>query len=164
MATGVAGVDLVAAIATDAITYTGIGVATKTVTIGNVVYTARATPGAEANAYKIGADVTTQAQYLAECINASGTAANFGTATVAHPYMSAANTAGVVALTCKIAGDIGGGVHLATDETNAAVAAAYMDGCAGTDGSGALSTALANAKTGVLDPKSKTLNFINEII
>ena len=158
----VVSVPLVKAVASDAMTYTGNSVNTKTVTIGGTVYTAVTTPGATANEYKVGASVTTSAQYLSECINASGTAANFGTATVANKDVVATYAAGVVSLTAKVAGFSVGGLYLGTDETNGAVGGATLNACTGTNGSGDL-VAWKNAVNAVCDPKCAVRDALNEL-
>jgi len=160
----VVGVTLVNAVGTDAMTYTGNSVATKTVTIGGSTYTAIATPGSTANQYKVGTSVTTSAQYLTECINASGTAANFGTATVANPDVTASYSGGVVTLTARVAGTVGGGIYLATDETNGAVGGVTLNACTGTNGSGSIPAWQAAALTGLVDPKAKTHALLKELV
>lgn len=159
----VVGVSLVKAVGTDAMTYTGNSVATKTVTIGSKTYTAIATPGATADQYKVGTNVTTSAQYLSECINASGTAGNFGSATVANPDVVATYSAGVVTLTARVAGSLGGSIYLATDETNGAVGGVTLQACTGTNGSGSIPAWKAAALTGLVDPKAKTHALLQEL-
>jgi hypothetical protein len=158
------GVPLVKAVATDAIVFTGASVNAKIVTIGGQVYTSATTPGATAFAYKTGADLTTSALYLKECINASGTAANFGTATTANPDVVASiAVAGTIILTAKCAGSGFGGIGLSTDETNATVSGASLNACTGTNGSGSLADWCEAAQGGLLDPKAKTISALKEI-
>ena len=162
--TSVVKVPLVKCVASDAITFAGAGANSKIVTIGTQVYTSTTTPGAVAYAYKPGADQTTAAQYLTECINASGTAANFGTATVVNPDVVATQVDNVVSLTARIAGSMANGIVISTDETNGTAGGATLGACTGTNGSGSLPAAIAAALTGLVDPKAKTISFLNEVV
>ena len=166
MATGATGIDLTASTGAT-ITFTGVGVADETVKIGNDTYVYKAAPSA-AYEVDIKTDATTQAAALVSAINLDGTAGAYGALHVTQsPYVSATSAAGVITLTSRIAGTIGGGIAIqmtATNGTNIAAGATLAGTTGGAVGSGALPDAIAAAKTGMLDPKSKTLNFLNEII
>lgn len=166
MATGVSGIDLTASTGAT-LTFTGVGVGDETILIGADTYVFKAAPSA---AYEIDikTDATTQAAAVASAINLDGTAGAYGVSHVTQsPYVSATSAAGVVTLTSRIAGTVGGGIALqmtATNGTNIAAGKTLATAANGAVGSGALHDAIAAAKTGILDPKSKTLNFLNEII
>jgi hypothetical protein len=151
-------------VASDAITYSGAGANSKIVTIGVQVYTSTTTPAATAYAYKPGADETTAAQYLSECINASGTAANFGTATVKNPDVVATQDDVAVILTARVAGSMANGIVISTDESNASAGAATLGACTGANGSGSLPDLVEAGLTGLVDPKAKTITLLKEII
>lgn len=108
--------------ATGAVTMTGLPSADETVTIGNVVFTAKAS-GATGNQFNIGASATITAANLAAAINASTTMAGRITATSA---------AGVVTLTVSVPGLIGNSVQLSETLSNATITA-FAGGSNGTN-------------------------------
>ena len=161
----VVNVPLVKCVASDAITFSDVNVATKIVTIGTRVYTAHAAPDTVADQYKVSA--TTEelaAQYLTECINASGTAGNFGSLGTPNADVVATQNGAIVILTARIAGSMANGIVLSTDETNGAAGGATLGACTGTNGSGSIPAFVAAALTGLVDPKAKTISLLKELI
>jgi hypothetical protein len=155
---------LVKCVASDAITFSDVNIATKIVTIGTHVYTSHAAPDTVADQYKVSA--TTEelaAQYLTEAINASGTAGNFGSLTVANDDVVATQNGAIVILTAKVAGVHANGIVVSTNETNGVAGGGTLAACAGTNGSGNIATwvPLILAKC---DPKSATANALRELI
>ena len=151
---------------TSVITMTGIGVAAEAFIIGDQTYTYRAVPGAEANAVDVLTDETTQAVAMRDAINASGTAGNYGTATVANPYVSATAAAGVVTITARIAGDQINGIAMEatlTNGTNITAGTAFADSAGASAGTGLLVAFLIAALTGLVDPKAKTISLLREM-
>lgn len=150
------------------ITFTGVGVATETISIGDKVYTMRAVPAAEAYAVDIKADETTQAAGFVNAINVDGTVADYGTATVAHPDVVATSALGVVTLTARVAGIQINGLYMAETGTNVT---AFDTGLFSTSstansvaGSGLIPSFVAAALTGLVDPKAKTISLLKELI
>ena len=165
MAYATSSVSLVKCVASDAITFTDVNVATKTFTIGARVYTAHAAPDTVADQYKVSA--TTEelaAQYLVECINASGTAGNFGSLGTPNPDVIATQNGAIVILTARIAGIHSNGIVISTDETNGTAGGATLSACAGANGSGSIVAWVAAALTGLLDVKAKTNSALRELI
>ena len=150
------------------ITFSGIGDAGDVVNIGADTYVFAAAPSA-AYEVDIKADQTTQASALASAINLDGTAGAYGASHVtASPYVSASAALGVITLTSKIAGTVGNGIYIEMTlnagtnivaGTNSTLSATTN----GAVGVGALHDAITAAHTGLLDPKSKTIAFLNEI-
>ena len=107
--------------ATGTLSFSGVGAAAETVTIGTTIYTFRAALTPTAYEVLIGASTTITAQSLADAINASG---NIGTTyadgTLAHPSVTAVANAGVITLTARTVGT--GGNSIATTETSASCA------------------------------------------
>lgn len=94
-------------VASGALTFSGVGTANDTVTIGARVYTLVAAAVA-ANQVKIGASASATAANLAAAVNGSAaaiTAGDVGPDTVAHADVTAAANAAVVTVTAKAAGD-----------------------------------------------------------
>ncbi len=159
------GVPLVKCVASDAITFTDVNVATKTFTIGARIYTAHAAPDTVADQYKVsGTTEELAAQYLTECINFSGTSGNFGSLGSANPDVVAVQNGAIVILTAKVAGIQMNGIVIATDETNASAGGATLSACAGTNGSGDIVAFITAGLTGLLDPKAKTIAAFKELI
>lgn len=103
--------------ATEDLTFTDVGTADETVTIGSVTYTLKAAP-AEANEIDIGASATETAANLAAAINGgAGEGTAYGTGTVAHPDVFASADTGVVTVTARVYGTAGNSI--ATTETSA---------------------------------------------
>ena len=158
-------VALVKCVASDAMTFSDVNVATKTLQIGTRIYTAHAAPNTIADQYKVsGTTEELAAQYLTECINASGTAGNFGSLGTPNVDVVAVQNGAIIILTAKVAGSMANGIHLVTDETNGSVGAITLGECTGTNGSGSLPAWVAAALTGLLDPKSRTIAALNELI
>ena len=106
----------VAATGTITITHANLS-ATDTVTIGGVVFTARAS-GATGNEFNIGADATADAAALVVAINASSD--------TDYKY-TASSALGVVTITADVKGKIGNCIGLATSDATAfAVSAATL--------------------------------------
>lgn len=99
--------------ATGVVTFTGDPSADETVTIANVVFTAKAS-GATGNQFNIGANVTAHAANLAAAINASANLAGKVTAT---------SLLGVVTLTAVVPGVSGNGLALSESMSNTTVTA-----------------------------------------
>ncbi len=106
--------------ATGAITSTGAATAAETLTVCNVVFTARAS-GASGNEFNLSATVGTQATNIATAINASADLTGIVTASAAL---------GVVTVTSVVPGLIGNGLALSDAMTNVACTAF----ASGTDG------------------------------
>lgn len=106
--------------ATGLVTFTGAPTADETVTIGNVVFTAKDS-GATGNQFNIGGSVTATALNLATAINAS---ANLTGKITASPNL------GVVTLTSVVPGLIGNALALSESMSNTTVTAF----ASGTDG------------------------------
>ena len=83
---------------------------------------------------------------------------------MANPDVVATQNGAFVILTARVAGSGANGILLSTDETNGTAGGTTLGACTGTDGAGVLPDAVAAAKTGLVQPKSKTINFLNEII
>lgn len=111
-----------AAAATGTLTFSGVGTAADTVTIGGVVYTLVAAADA-AYEVTIGGSVTASAAALVAVIN--GTDAN---ETPAHPDVYASNAAGVVTITARQEGSIGNSVATTESGTGTAFGAATLTG------------------------------------
>ena len=151
---------------TTIITMTGVGVATETFIIGDETYTFRAVPGAEARAVDIGTDETTQAVAMVAAINASGAAGLFGTATVANKFVKATSALGVVTLTARLPGTQINGVAMemsATNGTNITAGTNFAATASAVAGTGDIHAFIAAARTGLLDPKSKTRSALDEL-
>lgn len=111
-----------------AITFTGVGTAGDTVTIGGVVYTLRAVPAA-AGDVDIGATATETAANLVAAINAgAGSGTAYGAGTVVHPTVFASSSAGVVTVTAKDYGPAGNSIATTENGTAASFAAATLTG------------------------------------
>ena len=142
--------------------YQGMG-KKQTVTIGTAVYTSHADPDTVANQYLVSTDTEENAAAaLVDCINASGTATNYGSLTVANPDVVATQNGAVVILTAKVPGTASNGILLSTDETNGTAAATTLGGCAGTDGSGSLSAWAAAALH--MDAKARVHTLLRELV
>lgn len=136
--------------ATGTITFDGVNVAGKIVTIDGVIYTSNADPAAtdysEAYLYDVGANLTEAATKLRDAINAgNGFGANsqvtpgittFGLGTNPHPTVTAVSAAGVVTLTAIASGTLGNAITISTDETNGLASGATLAG--GADGGAAV--------------------------
>ena len=107
--------------ATGLVTFTGAPTADETITIGNVVFTAKAS-GATGNEFNIGGSVTITAANLVTAINASASLAGIVTAT---------SLVGVVTLTSVVPGLIGNAISLSEGLSNATVTA-FANGSNGT--------------------------------
>lgn len=131
--------DLVAAVygassgvATGELTFSGVGTADDTITIGTTVYTLKAAPAA-AYEVKIGASAAATAANMISAINADAdaiTAGDVGPDTVAHPSVSAAegSTTAKVLVTAFVSGDEANAVATTETGTNTAWGAATLTG------------------------------------
>lgn len=105
--------------ATGVLTFTGVGTAAETVTIGSQVYTLRAAPTTVGNEVKIGATAAETAANLAAAINGSaGAGTLYGSATLPHQDVTASTAGAVLTVTSKLFG--AGANAIATTETSAA--------------------------------------------
>ncbi len=102
------------------VTFTGAPTAAETVTIANVVFTARAS-GATGNEFNIGGSITLTAAALAAAINASTNLAGIVTAT---------SNVGVVTITSVLSGKGGNGLALSESMSNTTVTA-FANGAEG---------------------------------
>jgi len=107
--------------ATGLITSTGAATADETITVCNVVFTAKAS-GATGNQFNLSGTVATQATNIATAINASADLTGIVTASA---------LLGVVTLTAVVPGLIGNGLALSESMTNVAVTA-FANGADGT--------------------------------
>lgn len=121
--------NVVAAFGKGRLTWTGIGVADQTVTIGTHVYTFKASVAATADQVKVATTAAIQAQYLAEAINAVvGSGTHWGSSTVANTDVSAEYSNGVVFLTALVVGKAANSVATTETSTNATFGAATLLG------------------------------------
>lgn len=111
-----------AAAATGVLTFSGVGTADDTITIGGVVYTLKAAAAADYEV-TIGASATLTAAALVAAINGTDTVT-----TPAHPDVSATNSAGVVTITARQVGIAANAVATTESGTNTSWAAATMSG------------------------------------
>lgn len=117
-----------AAAATGAITFSAVGTANDTITIGAVTYKLVAAPAA-AYEVKIGADAAGSAANLAAAINDSvGEGTVYGVGTLPHPSVTAIAASAVVTVTAKAPGDGGNGVTTTEAGTGTSFAAATLTG------------------------------------
>lgn len=107
--------------ATGLVTFTGAPSADETVTICNVVFTAKAS-GATGNQFNIGGSITATALNLATAINASSSLSGI---------VTASPNVGVVTLTAVVPGTMGNGLGLSETLSNATVTA-FSGGTDGT--------------------------------
>lgn len=114
------GLDMAAA--TGTLTFSGVGTANDTITIGGVVYTLVAAAAAPYEV-TIGGTVTASAANIVAVIN--GTDPN---ETPAHPDVSATSAVGVVTLTARQAGVVGNSIATTESGSGTAFAAATMSG------------------------------------
>ncbi len=120
--------------ATGTLTFSGVGTAADTITIGNRVYTLVAALTA-ANQVLIGANVTASAANLAAAINgAAGEGTTYGTGTAPNAQVSATSSAGVVTITARETGDDGN--EIATTESGSGTAFGATTLTGGKDSSG----------------------------
>jgi hypothetical protein len=120
------------AAATGVLTLTGPGADGDTVTIGDITYTLRTVP-VVAYDVDIGVDESGTAANLVAAIMDSGTpGTTYGTGTVQHPDVSAANTAGVLTATALVEGTAGNAIATTEASTVASWANATMTGGTGT--------------------------------
>lgn len=125
-----AGQTLVAASGT--LTFSGTGADGDTITIGGVTYTLRATPSA-AYDVDIGGTATATADNLVAAIMAgAGAGTAYGTDTVRHPDVSAANASGTVTVTALVTGTAGNSIATSESGSSASFGAAALAGGTGT--------------------------------
>lgn len=117
-------------VASGALTFSGVGTANDTVTIGARVYTLVAAPDA-ANEVKIGASAAATAANLAAAVNGSATAitaGDVGPGTTAHADVTATVAGAVVTVTAKAAGDEANTIATTESGTNTSWGAATLTG------------------------------------
>lgn len=125
---------LVAATSTDeaagALTFSGVGTAADTITIGSKTYTLRAAPTTVANEVKIGATATETAANLIAAINGgAGAGIAYGSLTTAHPdVVASAGSAGVVNVVAKVGGTAGNSIATTETGTSTSFGAATLTG------------------------------------
>lgn len=136
-----------AAKATGTLTFSGVGSADETVTIGSVTYTLKAAPAA-ANEIDIGATADETADNLVAAINGgAGEGTAYGTGTDPHPQVVASKGAsGVVELQARQAGQAG---EVATTETSAVAAFGAATLTGGVGGVQAVGVLAMGVSTGV---------------
>jgi hypothetical protein len=113
------------------LTFSGVGTADDTITIGSTVYTLKAAPTTVANEVKIGATAAETAANLIAAINADpdGAGTLYGSLTVAHPQVSAAqgSTTAKVKVTALSAGDEANAIATTESGTATSWTAATLD-------------------------------------
>lgn len=117
-------------VASGALTFSGVGTANDTVTIGTTVYTLVAAPDA-AYEVEIGGTAAATAANLAAAVNASAaaiTAGDVGPGTVAHPDVTASVAGAVVTVTAKVAGDEANTIATTESGTGTSWGAATLTG------------------------------------
>ena len=126
--------DIVAATSTveasGALTFTNVGVAAETITIGSKTYTLRAAVTTVANEVKIGATATETAANLIAAINGgAGAGSLYGSLTDSHAdVVASAGAAGVVNLVAKVGGTAGNSIATTETSTVASFGAATLTG------------------------------------
>lgn len=117
-----------AAAATGVLTFSGVGTANDTVTIGAHVYTLVAAPSS-ADEILIGASATATADNLTAAINgAAGEGTLYGTGTLTNVEVSATAAVGVVTVTALQVGADGNEIVTTEAGTNTSWAATSLDG------------------------------------
>lgn len=118
------------AAATGALTFSGVGTAADTITIGTTVYTLRAAPTTVAGEVKIGASAAETATNLAAAINGdAGSGTLYGSLTVPHPDVYARiDASGVVGIVAKVDGAAGNAIASTETGTNTSFGAATLTG------------------------------------
>lgn len=117
--------------ASGTITFSDVGNANDTVTIGDAVYKLVAVP-TDPFDVDIGATASDTASNLAAAINAgAGSGTAYGTGTTAHPDVSATANLGVVTITANVTGVSGNSIALAKAGDDIAVSGANLSGGAG---------------------------------
>lgn len=112
-------------------TFSGVGTADDTITIGAVTYTLKAAPTTVANQVKIGATAADTANNLIAAINRdeAGSGTLYGSATVEHPAVYARLSASaVVEVVAKSGGTAGNAVATTDSGTGFSWAAATLAG------------------------------------
>ncbi|TPI86355.1 hypothetical protein [Mesorhizobium sp. B2-8-9] len=116
--------------ATGVLTFSGVGTAADTITIGAGTYTLRAAPTTVANEVKIGASAAETAANLAAAINlGAGAGTLYGSLTTEHPTVMAESLgAGIVGITAKTPGTAGNALASTEAGTNTSFGAATLTG------------------------------------
>lgn len=116
--------------ATGALTFSGVGTADDTITVGSVTYTLKAAPTTVANQVKIGATAAETAANLIAAVNkAAGGGTAYGSNTVAHPDVQAESLGGaIVGITAKVPGLAGNALATTETGTNTSFGAATLTG------------------------------------
>lgn len=116
-------------VATGELTFSGVGTADDTITIGNKTYTLKAAPTTGANEVKIGATAAETAANLIAAINAgTGAGTLYGSLTTKHTQVSAAqgSTTAKVLVTALAAGDEGNAIATTESGTGTSWGAATL--------------------------------------
>jgi hypothetical protein len=116
--------------ATGTLTFSGVGTADDTITIGSKTYTLKAAPTTVANEVLIGASATATAANLIAAINgAAGAGTAYGSLTTAHPdVIASAGAAGVVEIQAKVAGQAGDAIATTETGSNTSFGSATLTG------------------------------------
>lgn len=119
--------------ASGTLTFSGNAVAAETVTIGNQVYTWRASVTTTANEVLVGASAAASAQNLFDAINLTGTpGTQYGSLTTKHQQVRAsAVTATTVVVQAKVGGTIGNLINTTETMTVGAFGGALLTGGTG---------------------------------
>lgn len=119
-----------AAQASGALTFSGVGTAEDTITIGGVTYTLKAAPTTGANEVKIGATADETANNLLAAINGgAGAGTLYGSLTTEHPDVYARkNATAVVGVVAKVGGTAGNAIATTESGTGTSFGAATLTG------------------------------------
>jgi hypothetical protein len=157
--------------ATGTLNLAGVGSAGETITIGSITYTLRAAPTTVAYEVKIGASASDTCDNLIAAINAgAGSGTLYGSATVAHPNVTAAAGSGdTVVVTLKSDQDSyegPAGIGIATTETLATALSAWAATTLTGAGTSAANSAPSAATDGVALPHmtDRALLFLTSIL
>lgn len=114
--------------ASGVLTFSGVGTANDTVTIGSKVYTLKAAPTTVANEVKIGATAADTANnLLAALTGGAGAGTLYGSLTTSHPDVTATlASAGVINLVAKVGGTAGNSIATTETSTDASFAASTL--------------------------------------
>lgn len=116
--------------ATGTLTFSGVGTAADTITIGSQVYTLRAAPTTVANEVKIGATGAETASNLIAAINGgTGAGSLYGSLTLPHQdVIASSGGSGIVTLTAKVGGTAANSIATTESGTSTAFGAATLTG------------------------------------
>lgn len=136
--------------ASGTLTFSGVGTAADTVTIGSTVYTLRAAPTTVAGEVKIGATASETAANLVAAImgDDAGSGDEYGSLTTAHPDVDAVAVGPVVTVTAKVGGTAGNSIATTEVSTSASFGAATLTGGTATPIQRAIGILVAAITTG----------------